>query len=141
MSAPLSSPRTVPIGVVICSLTLLFVGLAFLGTGLLFLVAPESLRDAGFGQDVALGSRVIIMLAFSAVAAALAWTAWWLIRLSPSAFQKARGLALGLAGAFAIRLLRGEGSVPDWLIVVAAVAMAGYLTLSPVRALFRPPSV
>jgi hypothetical protein len=36
-----------------------------------------------------------------------------------------------------IRILRGEGSVPDWLIVVAAAAMAGYLTLSPVRVLFR----
>jgi hypothetical protein len=122
---------------VICSLTLLFVGLAFLGTGLLFLVAPESLRDAGFGQDVALGSRVVGMVAFGAVAAALAWTAWWLIRLRPSAFQQARGLALGLAIAFVIRILRGEGSVPDWLIVVAAAAMAGYLTLSPVRVLFR----
>jgi hypothetical protein len=87
MSAPLSSPRTVPIGVVICSLTLLFVGLAFLGTGLLFLVAPESLRDAGFGQDVALGSRVVGMVAFGAVAAALAWTAWWLIRLRPSVWR------------------------------------------------------
>jgi hypothetical protein len=64
-------------------------------------------------------------------------TAWWLIRLRPSAFQQTRGLALGLALAFVIRILRGEGSVADWLIVVAAVAMAGYLTLSPVRALFR----
>jgi hypothetical protein len=121
-------------------LTLFVVGLALFGTALLFLVAPASLRDAGFGQDVALGSRVVMMLAFGGVAAALAWTAWWLIRLRPSAFQQVRGLALGLAGAFVIRILRGEGSVPDWLIVVAAVAMAGYLTLSPVRALFRPPS-
>ena len=122
----------------LCSTALLLGGLAFLLTGILFLVAPESLRDAGFRQDAALGIRVAGLLAFGGVAALLAWNAWRLIRLGSFALEVTRALALTTAGLFVTRIAGGgASSVFNWLGVVAAVAVAGYLTLPSVRVLFR----
>ena len=122
-------------------MALLLGGLTFLLTGVLFLVAPESLRDAGFRQDPALGIRVAGLLAFGGVGALLAWTAWRLIRLRSFALEVTRALALSIAGLLVTRLAGGgTSSVFTWLGVVAAVAVAGYLTLPSVRGLFRLPN-
>jgi hypothetical protein len=131
-------PRKAPVGLVLCSMALVLVGLVFLLTGILFLVSPESLREAGFRQDAALGIRVAGLLAFGGVAAMLAWTAWSLIRLGSLALEVTRALALATAGLFVTRIAGGgASSVFNWLVVVAAVAVAGYLTLPSVRVLFR----
>ena len=141
MTQPLTtSRRIVPIGLVLCSAALFLAGLGFLTIGLLFLVAPDWLRDGGFRQDAALGIRVAGLLVFGGVAVLLARTAWWLILLRSSAYEITRGLAVTAALTFVIRIGRGEGFVLDWPTLVAAVAMAGYLTRPTVRALFRPPS-
>ena len=116
-------------------------GLAFLLTGILFLVAPESLRDAGFRQEAAPGIRVAGLLAFGGVAALLAWNAWRLIRLEAFALEVTRGMALTTAALFVTRIAGGGASSAfNWLGVLAAVAVAGYLTLPSVRVLFRAPS-
>ena len=134
-------PRTVPVGLLLCAIGQFLVGLGFLLTGILFLFAPASLRDGGFGQDVAFGVRVVALLALGGVAMLLARDAWGLIRLRPSALERMRALALSSIVVFAIRLVRGEATWPivDWLIILAAVAVAGYLTLPSVRVLFRAP--
>jgi hypothetical protein len=133
-----SSSRQAPVGLVLCSIALLLVGLVFLLTGILFLVAPESLRDAGFRQDMTLGIRVAGLLAFGGVAALLAWNAWRLMHLRSTALEGTRVLALTIAGLFVTRIVDGgASSVFNWVGVVAAVAVAGYLTLPSVRVLFR----
>lgn len=133
-----TSQRKAPVGLVLCSMALLLEGLTFLLTGILFLVAPESLREGGFRQDAALGIRVAGLLAFGGVAALLAWTAWRLIRLGSFALEVTRALALATAGLFVTRIAGGgASSVFNWLGVVAAGAVAGYLTLPSVRVLFR----
>jgi hypothetical protein len=136
-----TSPRKARIGLVLCSMAQLLGGLAFLLTGILFLVAPESLRDAGFRQEAALGMRVAGLLAFGGVAALLAWNAWRLIRLEAFALEVTRGMALTTAALFVTRIAGGGASSAfNWLGVLAAVAVAGYLTLPSVRVLFRAPS-
>ena len=122
-------------------MALLLEGLAFLLIGIRFLVAPESLRDAGFRQDAALGIRVAGLLAFGGVAALLAWTAWRLIRLGAFALEVTRALALTTAALFVTRIAGGGASSPfNWVGILAAVAVAGYLSLPSVRILFRAPS-
>jgi len=133
------SRRKAPVGLVLCAMALLLFGLWLLGVAIVFLVAPESLRDAGFGQNVTLGNRVAGLLFFAGVAALLAWVAWGLIRLRPSAFENARVLAFGMAVVCVIQIVRDDAdSVLYWLTLVPAVAIGGYLSLPSVRALLRP---
>ena len=116
-------------------------GVVFLLTGILFLVAPEWLRDAGFRQDAALGIRVAGLLAFGGIGALLAWTAWRLIRLGAFALEVTRALALSTAALFVIRIADGGASSAfNWLHILVAVAVAGYLSLPSVRVLFRAPT-
>ena len=122
-------------------MAVLVAGLVFLLTGILFLLAPESLRDAGFRQDAALGIRVAGLLAFGGTGALLAWTAWRLIRLGAFALEVTRAVALATAVLFVTRIADGgAGSAFNWLYILAAVAVAGYLSLPSVRVLFRAPS-
>jgi hypothetical protein len=128
----------VPGGLLLCSVALLVGGFVFLLTGILYLVAPESLRDAGFRPDAGRGIRVGGLLAFGAVGALLAWTAWRLIHLGAFAHDVTRGLALSTAAVFVTRLAGGgAGSSFNWIGVCAAAAVAFYLNLPSVRALFR----
>jgi len=135
-----TSPRKAPAGLVFCSIAFLLFGLVFLVLGVLFLVAPASLRDAGFGQDVTFGGRVVGLLMFAGFGALLAWPAWGLIRFIPFALQIARGLGLAFAALSVKRIANGDASpLFDWPVVVVGLAMAGYLSLPSVRALFRRP--
>ena len=133
------SRRKAPVGLVICAITLLVGGVTFLVFGILLCVAPESLRDAGFRANPTLGIRVAGLLVFGVFGALLAWPAWGLLRLKPFAFEVARGVALAVAGLFVTRIVGGGASVTfNWLALVAAGGMAGYLSLPAVRGLFRP---
>ena len=133
-----TSQLKVPVGLMLCSMAQFLVGFAFLLTGILFLVAPASLRDAGFRQDATLGIRVAGLLAFGGVGALLVRNAWRLIHLVSSALEVSRAIALTTAVLFVTRIAGGgASSVFNWLGVVAAVAVAGYLTLPSIRVLFR----
>jgi hypothetical protein len=132
------SRRNASVGLVLCAMCFLLAGLVFLGVGILFFVAPESLRDAGFRRDPTPGIRVAGLLMFAGAGALLAWPAWGLIRLRPFAFEIARALALALAVLSLTRIVGGASYVFDWLVLVAGGAVAGYLTLPSVRALLRP---
>ena len=119
-------------------MALLLGGFAILLTGILFLVAPASLHDAGFRRDGTLVIKVAGLLAFGGVGLLFAWNAWGLIRLRAFSFDFARAVALGIAWLAVTRIVGGGSSVFDWLALVGAGAMAGYLTLPSVRALLRP---
>ena len=129
-----------PVGLVLCSVVLLLIGLAILVPGVLFVVAPESLRDAGFGQGLPLGRRLLGLLFFGGVGALFAWQALGLITFRPFALDITRALAVAFAGLSIVRLYRGEASPAfEWPVVVVSLAMAVYLILPSVSALFRPP--
>ena len=88
-------------------MALLLAALAFFLTGILFLVAPVSLRDAGFRQDPAPVTRVAGLLAFGGIGALFAWTAWSLIRLVSFALKVTRAMALSTAALFVTRIADG----------------------------------
>src|SRR5690349_14577948 len=130
--------RQPPVGLVLCSGVLFLSGLVFLTFGVLFLVAPTSLRDAGFGQGLPLGRRALGLLMFGGAAALFAWPGWGLIRFIPFAREITRTIAVAFAVLSVTRIYRGEAIAAfDWLVVVVGVAMASYLSLPSVRRLFQ----
>ena len=123
----------------LCSIALLLGGFVFLLTGILFLVAPDSLRDAGFRQGAGLGIRIVGLLAFGGVGALFAWTAWKLIHLGAFALEVTRGIAVSFAALFVAGIAGGGAGSPfNWIGAFAAAGVAGYLSLPSVRVLFRP---
>ena len=139
-SATSTTPsRGAGMGLKLCALVLLLGGLVFLVTGILFAIAPEALRDAGFRQDGTPAIRAGGLLMFGGVGVLLTWTAWKLMRLASFAREITRDLALATAVLSVTRLADDANSVYDWLGLLWTVAIAGYLSLPSVRALFRTP--
>jgi hypothetical protein len=136
-----SARRWLVAGVVAAAIPYFLLGFAFLRTGFLYLIAPDALADEGFRQDAPLGTRVAALVFFGGVGAALAWSSWRLVRLKRRGLNVVRGLALALGLLFASRIFRGtDQPYLDWSGLASSIAVAGYLSVSAVRALFRGPA-
>ena len=125
-------------GIVLSSVPFLLMGLLLMGTGMVFLVAPELLRDQGFRQDASFGVRAAGFLFFGVTGGLFARSGWRLIRRRRRGLGIAQALGLGMVGFFANRIL-GSGD-PSLLNVVGLAASGftvGYLSVPAVRSLFR----
>jgi hypothetical protein len=133
-----SARRWLVAGVAAAAMSCFHLGVGFLRTGVLFLIASDALRDEGFRVDAPLGNRVGPLIFFGGVGTALVWSGWLLVRLKRVGLDVVRGLAVALGLLFASRLVRGtDQPYLDWTVLASSIAVAGYLSVSSVRAVFR----
>jgi len=69
-----SARRWLVAGVAAAAMSCFLLGVGFLRTGVLFLIASDALRDEGFRVDAPLGNRVGPLIFFGGVGTALVWS-------------------------------------------------------------------
>lgn len=127
-------------GIVVSSVPFFLLGLLLIRTGVLFLVAPELLREQGFLQGASFGVRALGCLFFGGCGGLLTWCGWRLIRLVRRGLGIAHTIAFGMIGMFANGIfVQGDPSLLDITGLATSLFTVGYLSIPAVRRLFRSP--
>lgn len=125
-------------GIVVSSVPFFLLGLLLIRTGVLFLLAPELLRELGFLQDASFGVRALGLLFLGGCGGLLAWCGWRLIRLVRRGLSITHAIAFGMIGVFANRIFgEGDPSLLDFTGLATSLFTVGYLSAPAVRSLFR----
>ena len=136
-----STYRWLVTGVLATAIPYVLLGFWLIRTGLLFQVDPDALRDEGFGQNPSLWTRIAGLAFFGGVGAAFVWSGWRLVRLKRRGLDIGRALAVGLGLTSASQLFRRtDEPYLYWTSLATSIAVAGYLSVPSVRALFRDPA-